>query len=130
MEKTGDNNWNENIMRILKGSIISIVITLVFLLILSMVLTYTTIGEDAIIPGVIGTTAFSILIGSALTTNRIRKNGIVNGAVIGLVYMIAIYLLSSLTGVGFSINTYSLIMIAGSIIAGMIGGIIGVNLKK
>ena len=44
-------------------------------------------------------------------------------------YILTIYLISSITGTGFSINIYSLIMVIVSIITGMIGGIIGVNMR-
>ena len=44
--------------------------------------------------------------------------------------MITIYLLSSILVSGFEMNMQSAIMIAASIFAGMIGGIIGVNFHK
>lgn len=40
-----------------------------------------------------------------------------------------IYLLSSLTGTGFALNMYSIIMISIAIAAGAVGGVVGVNLK-
>ena len=64
-----------------------------------------------------------------MTTNAIRKNGIINGGIIGLAYIVFIYLASSVTGSGFSLNVYSIIMIALGIIAGMIGGIVRSKFK-
>ena len=61
---------------------------------------------------------------------NINKNGIVNGSIIGAIYMITIYLLSSIFVSGFNLNMQAIIMIVISIIAGMIGGIIGVNFHK
>ena len=64
-----------------------------------------------------------------MTTNKIKKNGILNGGIIGLIYILFIYFASSITGNGFGLNVYSIIMIILGILAGMIGGIVGVNLK-
>lgn len=63
-------------------------------------------------------------------SSKIKKNGIINGGVIGFIYILLIYLISSITGVGFSININSIIMIICAVLAGMVGGIIGVNIKK
>ena len=64
-----------------------------------------------------------------MTTSSIRKNGILNGGIIGLAYILFIYIASSITGSGFGLNKYSIIMMTLGIFAGMIGGIVGVNLK-
>ena len=75
-------------------------------------------------------TIISILIGSSISTIKIKKNGILNGGIIGCIYILGIYLVSSVAQVGFALNMYSIIMIILSILAGMIGGIVGVNIKK
>lgn len=54
----------------------------------------------------------------------------INGGIIGFLYMISLYLLSSTLGTGFSLNTNAIIMMILGIIAGMIGGIVGVNIRK
>ena len=43
--------------------------------------------------------------------------------------MFLLYIISSIVQTGFSLNMYSIVMIIASIIAGMIGGIMGVNIK-
>lgn len=118
-----------NLIKIIKGSMTSMLITLIFLLIFSIVLTFTTVKENTIKPVIIVISTISVLIGTSLNTMKLKKNGIINGGVIGLIYILTIYILSSLTGSGFKLNVYSLIMIIFSILAGMIGGIIGINLK-
>lgn len=118
-----------NLVRILKGSGASIVITLVLLLIYSALLTYTSLNENTMSIFIIGITAISILAGSLISSLNIRKNGLTNGALVGLIYILVIYLLSSIIGQNFSLNMYSIIMMIASVIAGAIGGIIGVNKK-
>lgn len=62
--------------------------------------------------------------GSSLATISIKKNGILNGGIIGLSYILLIYLASSLAGSGFNLNMYSIIMMLVGIAAGMIGGVV------
>lgn len=116
-----------NIKKIIKGSIISIIITLVGLVIFASLLTYTSIAESTIPAVTIIITIISILIGSSLCMSTVKKNGIINGVLIGLIYISFIYILSSVIEGNFALNLKSIIMIIGAIIAGAIGGIIGVN---
>ncbi len=118
-----------NVTKIIKGSILAITITLIILLFLAILLSYTTISENVIIPVIIITTAVSILIGSIFSSIKIKKQGIVNGATVGSIYIIFIYILSSVLYQNFSINTNTIIMVISAILSGIIGGIIGVNLK-
>ena len=127
-----DNNIKEKskFIDVLKGSITEIVITLISLVIFSTVLANTNINENTIIPVIIAVTAISILIGSIISVSKISKKGLLNGALVGLIYIAIIYLLSSMVNGNFSFDSNSLIIIISAIIAGMFGGIIGVNLKR
>lgn len=118
-----------NIKKVLIGSGISIIITIIGLIIFSILLTYTAVAESTIPTVVIIITLISVLIGSSICMYNFKRGGIINGAIIGLIYILAIYLLSSLIEGEFSLNKYSIIMIIGSILAGSLGGIIGVNRK-
>lgn len=120
---------NNNISTIAKGVVIAIVSTMVLLIIFSAILTYTTISESVSNPVIITISAVSILLASQLATRKIKKNGIMNGGIIGGIYIVFLYLLSSIVTGNFSLGINAIIMISVSIIAGMLGGIIGVNAK-
>ncbi len=120
---------SRNFIHILKGVIISIIFTLIFLFIFSIILTYTNVSENFINPVIIITTAISIFIGSSIGNLKIRRNGLINGAIIGGIYLISIYLLSSIINKNFSLSIQSIIIIIAGIICGMFGGVIGVNKK-
>ena len=92
---------DKNIIRIIKGSVFSILITLILLFIYAILLTSTNIPESTMSVVVITITGISILIGSSI---------------------------SSIALMGFSMNITSIIMLIVAIVIGMIGGIIGVNL--
>lgn len=121
---------NSKFLNIIKGSIIAIIITVVGLVIFSIILTNTNVSENVMMPVITVITAISILIGSIISVSRIEKKGILNGALVGLIYITAIYLLSSIINGSFIININSIILIIAAIFAGMLGGIIGVNIKN
>ncbi len=118
-----------NLINIIKGSIISIILSLIFLSIYAMLLAFTNISENTMVPVVLVITGVSILIGSSISAINIKKQGLINGALIGLIYMLFIYFLSSIIFTGFALNLNSIIMIIVGIVTGMVGGIIGVNIK-
>ena len=118
---------NNNIIRICKGLMFSFIITLISIFVFAILLTYTNISEKIIPTVIIILTFISILIGSIIAVKKINRNGMLNGGIIGGIYVILIYLISSILNTGFSLNIYTIIMILAGIISGIIGGIIGVN---
>ena len=128
MEK-GQISGNKTINNIAKGVRISLISTCIMLLIFAILLTYTDINESIIDTVIIIVTAISILMGSSIGNLKIKKNGLMNGAIVGGTYMLVIYLISSILNWRFSLNVQSIIMIAVGTICGVLGGIIGVNKK-
>ena len=127
---TEESEIKKNLVRIIKGSIFAIITSSVLILIFALLLCYTNLSENTILPVIIVITGISILIGSMISTRKIRKNGILNGGMVGTIYIITLYLTSSLFLAGFNITFNSFIMLIIGIITGMIGGIIGVNTNK
>lgn len=119
-----------NLLNIVKGIVVSVFITLILLLLFSAILTYTNMQESTIPIVTIVITAISIFIGSSISTIKISKNGMINGGVIGFIYIFLLYILSSITQIGFKLNAYSIVMIIAAILAGIVGGIVGVNIKR
>lgn len=115
------------LINIVKGVIISILFTLIFLFVFSIILTYTNISEKLVTPVIIVVTAISIFIGSSIGNLKVKKNGLLNGALIGGIYLLSIYLLSGIINQNFTLTIQSIIIIATGMICGMFGGIIGVN---
>ena len=120
-------NENKTITNIAKGVGISLITTIMLLLIFSIILTYSNIEEKVISPVIMIITSISILIGSSIVNIKMKKNGLLNGAIIGISYIIIIYLISSILNWKFTLNMQSIIMVAAAIIFGILGGILGVN---
>ncbi len=125
-----ESSSNKFIKKIFKGVLISLVVSFVLLAIFAIVLTYTSVSENTIVPVIIVVTGISILVGTILESRKIVKNGIWLGGIIGLIYVLILYIISSLLNADFSINIQSFILILVAIFSGMIGGIIGVNNRK
>ena len=104
--KEKNDTESKNIVKIIKGSTVAIIITLLGLLIYSVILASTEIGENTINYVVIGISALSILIGSIISVSKIAKNGMLNGAIVGGIYIVIIYLLSSIINLNFDINIF------------------------
>ena len=128
--RNSTNEKNSKIYNIFRGSLVAILITIISLLIFSILLTYTNISEKSIVPVITIITAVSILTGSILSVSKIENRGLFNGALVGLIYILAIYILSSIINKNFAINLNSLILISSAVISGMMGGIIGVNMNN
>ena len=122
---------NSNVIfNILKGLVISIIFTLICLFVFSCLLVYTDINENLMQPVIIVITGISILIGSSIGNRKTKKNGILNGAIVGILYILCIYIISSIVNGGdFRLGMQSLAMMGIGLIGGIIGGVIGVNIK-
>ena len=127
---TEESEFKKNLVRIIKGSIFAIITSFVLLLVFAILLCYTNLSENTMLPVILVITGISILIGSMISTRKIRKNGILNGGMVGTIYIITLYLTSSLLLAGFNLTFNSFIMLIIGIITGMVGGIIGVNTNK
>lgn len=113
---------------ILKGVLVAYIVTMVLISIYSALLAYTDLSENTIPTCVVVIAIISIMLSSSLTLKKIKEKGLINGAIIGGCYLLILYLLSSIFVVGFEVNAFSVIMLIFSLMAGMIGGIVGVNL--
>ena len=113
--------------KIIKELIISVLISLILLLVLAILVTETTMSENLINPLTIAIVTFSLMIGAFRVSKEKKEKGIIYGSILGLFYMIILYVISSLINFNFYLSINSIIMIILGILGGAIGGIIGVN---
>ena len=119
----------KNIRIIAKSILFGYLISLILILFYSAILAYTDVSEKTIPTCLFIIGMISIFISSSFAVIRIKQNGLKNGGIIGLSYVLILYLLSSFSETGFMLTKYSILTIVFYILLGMIGGIIGVNLS-
>jgi putative membrane protein (TIGR04086 family) len=74
-------------------------------------------------------TMVSIALSSIYAAVRVESRGWLNGAMVGLIYMLILFLLSLLFKTGVSLDKFALFRIFMGFITGTLAGIIGINLK-
>jgi putative membrane protein (TIGR04086 family) len=127
--KTVDNSkalW----ARVLKGTLLSLCFSLIFILLFAFCLKFTSISESLITPVNQVIKGLSIFLGVFLALKKHKSQGLVCGLIIGFAFTILAFLSFS-TLAGHFVFDWSVItdIIFGAIIGG-ICGIISVNLKK
>ncbi|MBR6033339.1 MAG: TIGR04086 family membrane protein [Clostridia bacterium] len=129
-DKTLETVEHKNVFCIIKGSAIAIIFTVILLIGFALLLAYTSMPENTITPVIIAICGISVVIGSIVSSKKIKKQGLINGSAVGLIYISVIYLLSSIVEGDFGVNLTSIIMMIVTVTFGALGGIIGVNLKR
>ena len=112
-----------------KSVFLAVLMSLILLFFLSIILAVTSTPENIMSLSIIFIASISILISAFLASRKVKEKGIIYGAIIGFVYMLTLYFISSFINWNFLLTTNTIVMILGGIIGGAIGGILGVNLK-
>lgn len=124
------NNKSQNYSSVfLKCITISFLISIILFILFAVIITFTDISEKSIpiVNSVI--MIVSIAVGSMLLSSKISEKGWMNGAFLGVVYVIILMVLSKLMHNDFIFDLYVIIRLTVGVITGIIGGMIGVNLK-
>jgi len=117
-------------IQLLKGVATSYVFTFLSFLVFALILSFTNI-PDATMPGMILLISMiSILLGAATCTRRAHTQGWLWGGIVGLIYALVIYVLSSVLVTGFAVPMATLYLLLGYMATGAVGGIVGINMKK
>jgi len=107
--------------------VICCVMILILLLVTSAIFAYTSINDKYLDIFVYSIVGISIFLTSVFLNRKIKSRGAMYGSVFGLLVIITIYLIGAIF-LSFSLSYTAGIYLAIGAIAGLIGGIIGVNL--
>ncbi len=113
---------------LLKGLLLSFIITSVLILFFSLLLTYSTLSESKM--PLINTIIMmvSITTASIYTGKKINEKGWINGGLVGILYYLILILLSLILLKPFTIDLFSITKLLIAFVTGIIGGIIGINI--
>ena len=128
-EKSGSQNVANTGFGIASALLTAFGITIPGMLILAAILTFTDFPEKYTALGVLLATLTGLFIAGYKTGTRNEKTGMVKGGLSGLAYMLVLYLVSSIVFKYFTMTQRSIIMTVTGIVAGLIGGLMGMNKK-
>src|SRR5699024_6136606 len=114
---------------LLKSLVLSYIVTLGLVLIMAIMLTYTPLKEKSIPLLNTITMMISIITGAIYLTLKIGEKGWLNGGIVGVVYYLILLLINIIFIKNHSIDIYTTSKIIISLVTGVIGGMIGINLK-
>ncbi len=117
-------------LAVLKGLIVSYIITIPAFLIFALILSKIDSCADLVSPVVLIVTIISVLVAGIVSAKALKTRGWLNGSLAGLCYMIVLYIIGSIIYMNFSITKYVMSMFMIGILSGAVGGILGVNTNK
>lgn len=126
MEKA--KNVKTDVTDVLKAVLFSTLISLALVLIFAIVIRFANVENKVIMPVNVAIKILSLLAGVLLAFKN-PQNGLVKGAISGLLYMLFTFLIFSALN-GFKDVTFSWIDLITLPVAGAISGIIKVNIKS
>jgi len=119
-----------NFLYTLKGVAIAYIVTLMLIFMLALGITYTSLPESFIPAGVVLITILSNLVSGTMVARRANSSGWLNGSIVGLIYMLILYLCGCISHIGREYSPNIFAMFAIGFLAGAAGGIVGINLGK
>ena len=119
----------DNVKIYFKNLLISFTVCLLLLYIFSAFLTYTNIKDTMLGIFVYISLAIAGCLGGCLNSRKIKQKGIMHGAIFGLIYITVIYIFHSAIYGSFIFSMNVLAYYMTCILAGIIGGVVGVNMS-
>lgn len=119
----------KNLSYIIKGVAMSFMILILLIVVFAAILSLTNISDNYIKPVLIGITFFSIMISSFLTLRKIKSKGVITGLILAGSFLLVLLIISFIMNGKLTFDMYSYMTILFGILSGMIGGILGVNIK-
>lgn len=114
-----------NFKGVIKGSIFSILITLVIIFILSLLSYFTQISETAVTAGVYASVIVGVLAGVIAVSKAAESKVFIHAMLVCLIYMLVLISISLIANGEISFNTHLLAITGGVFCAGFLGSIIG-----
>lgn len=112
------------------SSIVALVLTFVLFIVCSLLTALSVIPDSAVRTLTLIITAVSAFIAGFLTSRNVYEYGLLNGMATGLIFFLALYILSIILTFSFSLNILLFKSFLSIIIASGIGGIIGINSRS
>jgi len=129
VKTVNDSSSFNTALAFLKGVLFAALFTLAVFMLSAVVLSYTSLPESAIPYITLATQAIGSVISGFIPARKTGTKGLITGGISALLYMLILWLVSSLAADGFYFGKHVITMFALSLVFGAFGGISGVNFK-
>ncbi len=110
---------------ILRGLVVSVLMTVFFILLISVVLYFTNISEKYLNVAVYALTALSVVTGSVICAKISESKILLNCLCCSALFLLALIAVSLIKNANIYFNTHFLIMSVSVFVCGILGAIIG-----
>lgn len=124
------NDSGISLGRLIVNLTASLAVTAVLVMIFALILCYSDLSEKWISLGAKVITVFSVCLSGALCAKSSRRRGWMMGGISALLYMALLHIAGYFVFGKTELGAAALLRLVYAVIAGMVGGIIGINLKK
>lgn len=120
--------WKEYFKCVTKGTMVSLLITVLFTAIFSLVMTYVNLGEGILGVVHVVVSCVALVIGSIFAAKSHKRNGWIVGLGVAIMFYIALLLMGFVLGAEEIFSIYVLIKLGLCIVIGVLAGMLGINL--
>lgn len=119
----------KDFFEIFKGVVFSLIISVLAVIIFAVIVKFANLSAKTVEGVNVALKILSIFGGTLLAIGSGRQ-GLFKGGVIGLLFVLASYLVFSLVNGSFSVNPLTAFDVIFSLIAGLLSGVFAVNVRK
>jgi putative membrane protein (TIGR04086 family) len=123
------DTYSNSVLIVSKGVLIALIISAVLIILYGLLLSFTSLSESSMPAVITAISTVSIALSGIYVAVKVESRGWLNGALMGLIYMVVLYLISLLFKTGAAFDKFALFRIFMGFVIGALSGIIGINLK-
>lgn len=112
-----------------KSVLMAYIISIIMLIVYGIILSITSLSETSLPTAVMIITVASIALAGIYSAIKVESMGWLNGAIVGLAYMVILFLLGIIFKTGAALDSFLLFRLFLGFVVGALAGIIGINLK-
>ena len=116
-----------NYIALIKGILFSLILTLILILVVTLICYFGNISEKVLGLMLFAVSAVSVFLSSVFMAKSLKHSGLIYGVLNGLGYFLIILIASICFSGKFAPSIQSITMLIGSVLAGALGGVTGVN---
>lgn len=119
-----------NVKAISKALIFSVTMTVLCIFVLALICYFSNISDKSVSAIVFVISIICVLLSAIAVSKNAKKGGFIHGGLVGVSYFLVLIILSILINKSLIFSMHMLSLGLGSIGAGVLGGILGINTNR